>query len=263
MGYGQHLDVAGQLRGYHCVCIGIKVCSGKTFPETAGQVAYKKTLHFICRMKKQSLLFYLFISICLLIFYSCKNAGRYFAGNSAPVNIPVTIEIQPFEDISKEEMKEVFDRVKQVYPIVQLNKKIPLPAAAWYPKRQRYRADSIIQFLNRRTAENHVSIGLTTKDISTTKGNIEDWGVMGLGFRPGKACVASTFRVSKTKQGDQLFKVSIHELGHTQGLPHCPVKHCFMRNAEGGNPTDEETGFCNDCKNFLIKRGWTLQEPVL
>ncbi|MCP9753084.1 matrixin family metalloprotease [Ferruginibacter sp. HRS2-29] len=214
-------------------------------------------------MKKQSRLFYLLVINYLLLFCGCKNSPKFLPDNSSVAKNPITIEIQPFEDISKEEVKQVFDRVKKVYPVVQLNKKIPLPATAWYPKRQRYRADSIIQFLNRRTAENHVSIGLTTKDISTTKGNIEDWGVMGLGFRPGKACVASTFRVSKTKQGDQLFKVSIHELGHTQGLPHCPVKHCFMRNAEGGNPTDEETGFCNDCKNFLIKRGCTLQEPVL
>jgi archaemetzincin len=32
-----------------------------------------------------------------------------------------------------------------------------------------------------------------------------------------------------------------------------------MRDAEGGNPTDEETGFCPSCKEFLIRKGWQLK----
>jgi len=83
--------------------------------------------------------------------------------------------------------------------------------------------------------------------------------VMGLGFMPGNACVVSSFRLSKKKRAEQFYKVVLHELGHTQGLPHCAVKTCFMRDAEGKNPTDEETGFCNSCRKHLEDENWKLR----
>ncbi|MBD8347687.1 matrixin family metalloprotease [Dysgonomonas sp. HGC4] len=58
----------------------------------------------------------------------------------------------------------------------------------------------------------------------------------------------------------QLFKVSIHELGHTMGLPHCDKDSvCYMRDAKGGNPIDELTDFCSSCKSYLRKKGWQLE----
>ncbi len=115
-----------------------------------------------------------------------------------------------------------------------------------------------MKYLRKETKEGHLIIALTSKDISWTKGKILDYGIMGLGLCPGQVCVASSFRLSKTDNLRQLFVVSIHELGHTQGLPHCPVKTCFMRDAEGGNPTNEETEFCLKCKAHLVSRGWAL-----
>ncbi len=109
------------------------------------------------------------------------------------------------------------------------------------------------------TAPGHITIGLTSKDISTTKGKIEDYGIMGLGYTPGNACVVSTFRVSKENKQNQFFKFCIHELGHTSGLPHCPEKTCFMRDAEGGNPSNEEKDFCPKCKVHLISKDWNLK----
>ncbi|MBC7425020.1 MAG: matrixin family metalloprotease [Bacteroidia bacterium] len=105
---------------------------------------------------------------------------------------------------------------------------------------------------------NHKILALTTYDISTTKNNIVDYGLMGLGFRPGNACVASSFRLSDKNKKEQLFKIAIHELGHTFGLPHCPDTHCYMRDAKGKNHTNELTGFCSSCKNVLLDAGWKL-----
>jgi len=82
---------------------------------------------------------------------------------------------------------------------------------------------------------------------------------MGLSFQPGNACIASTFRLDKQNLLDQLFKVAIHELGHTQGLDHCNVKTCYMRDAEGKNTTDQEIGFCDKCKSVLIAKGLIMQ----
>jgi len=171
-------------------------------------------------------------------------------------SVPMTILIQPFKDFKSENAAETAEQIRNVYPNVKVLEAIDFPENAYYKDRNRYRADSIIKFLNSRTKEGFVTIGLTSNDISVTKGKIKDYGIMGLGYRPGKACVASKYRLNKKNVNEQFFKIAIHELGHTQGLKHCPEKTCFMRDAEGGNPTDEETDFCQKCKTFLINKNW-------
>lgn len=168
----------------------------------------------------------------------------------------VTILIQPFQDIKSENLEKVVVGIKKVYPNVKVLEAIAFPENTYYKERNRYRADSIIKFLNSKTNDGFVTIGLTSKDISATRGKIKDFGIMGLGYRPGKACVASMFRLNKENTDEQFYKIAIHELGHTQGLPHCPEKMCFMRDAEGKNSTNEETDFCKKCKTFLINKNW-------
>jgi archaemetzincin len=82
---------------------------------------------------------------------------------------------------------------------------------------------------------------------------------MGLGYCPGKSCVASTFRLHGNNRFEKLVKVALHELGHTEGLNHCPEKTCLLRDAEGKDHLNEEKGFCASCKKYLIKKGWELK----
>lgn len=166
-----------------------------------------------------------------------------------------TIYLQPFSDCSKEQVAYIYQRMQQNVPGLKLAGPVALPSTAWYAPRARYRADSIIHWLAKRTGDTVVYIGITTKDISTTSDGVKDWGVMGLGYEPGNACVVSTFRLSKRNTNDQLYKVCLHELGHNLGLPHCEVKSCFMRAGEGHNYTDEETAFCADCERKLEQKG--------
>lgn len=191
------------------------------------------------------------VSAIAIIILACS----FIRKESASV---IIIDIQPLGDIPKKTVDYVCEELKKIYPNIEVKKAIPLPKIAYYEGRKRYRADSLIHFLHRQTKSGHVSIGLTQKDISTTKNEIKDYGIMGLGYCPGNACVASTFRLSKKDVLVQLFKTSIHELGHTQGLPHCPVKTCFMRDAEGKNCTGEEKEFCPKCKAHLVSKGWDL-----
>ena len=193
-----------------------------------------------------------FIAFLYVLITSCHFSAGERNGDHVKINV------QPFSGISESETKYVFEELKKVYPYVILNKTIAFPSTAFYSERNKYRTDSLIKFIGAATASGHVTIGLTNKDISTTKDSVADWGVMGLGFRPGNACIASSFRLSKTEKLVQFFKVAIHELGHTQGLPHCEVKTCFMRDAEGKNPANEEKGFCNPCKSVLVSKGWKL-----
>ena len=176
-----------------------------------------------------------------------------------PTSSGIMINIQPFKDLPDSCVNYVVKRLKTIYPNITLKTAIPISKQAYYKPRNRYRADSLIRILGRTTPAGEVTIGITSKDISDTKDQYPDWGVMGLGFCPGNACVVSTYRLSKKNLLDQLFKVAIHELGHTQGLPHCPVKYCFMQDAEGKNSTDSETDFCPKCKALLRSKGWKIE----
>lgn len=197
--------------------------------------------------------FYLFV---LSFFIGCNQTPAN--QKAEKTNAHITILVQPFAGIDSSSVKWVIQELKKVYPFVQVSKPISLPSTAFNKNKTRYRADSLIAFLNKQATTNQVIIGLTAKDISTTKDAIEDWGVMGLGYCPGQACIASLYRLTKGQKNMQLFKVAIHELGHTQGLPHCPVTTCFMRDAEGKNPTNQEIEFCASCKMVLVKKGWSF-----
>lgn len=76
--------------------------------------------------------------------------------------------------------------------------------------------------------------------------------------------MASTFRLKGKNRLEKLFKVAIHELGHTQGLArtkskHCPEKSCLMRDAQGKDNWDQLKEFCPKCKPVLIQAGWALK----
>jgi archaemetzincin len=197
------------------------------------------------------------IVVSCLFAIACKETVK----KTTLISIPKTtaIYVQPFSDIAVKDVQIVVTEIKKVFHPVYLLPAKPIPQSAFTKPRNRYRADSLLRIIKKATADNCKTIALTTKDISTSKKNIPDYGVMGLGYTPGKACVVSTFRLNKRYMLHQLYKVAIHELGHTFGLPHCLKSTCYMRDAEGGNPLQDEVAFCESCKKYLLDRGWTLE----
>lgn len=193
--------------------------------------------------------------LCLLFFFICCACRQ---PEEAPARQAIFINLQPFSDVPEGTAELLYKQLRTCVPHITLKNPINLPRMAYYAPGKRYRADSLIRYLHRRTAHNHVTIGLTTRDISSTKGNAADYGIMGLGYQPGSSCVVSAYRLPKKNRAEQLFKLTIHELGHTQGLPHCTVKTCYMRDAEGKNYMNEETGFCVRCKTHLGSKGWAM-----
>ncbi len=136
-----------------------------------------------------------------------------------------------------------------------------LPDFAFYKLRQRYIADSLLVFLcsiNNKRFEK--VIGVTVKDIATRKGDIENWGILGLGSCPGESCVVSAFRAGRNKVGYKIFlkrmtTLSLHELGHTYGLLHCPVDTCLMKDAAGKMNLDDADVYCSGCRSQLRSKG--------
>ena len=146
----------------------------------------------------------------------------------------------------------------------------PMPDAAWYPKRKRWRADAILDWLRSDVMPDSgcgAVVAFTKEDISATKDDIEDWGVFGLGEIDGVAAVVSSKRLtrkaSKKKLAQRVLKVAIHELGHVLGLEHRDSvdPDCMMNDAGGTIKTvDAERGLpCADERAHIeAKLGVTL-----
>jgi archaemetzincin len=173
---------------------------------------------------------------------------------------PLKIAVLYFSTIDKNLQTALVQNISATYPcaVTVINGIANLPAAAYYKPRNRYRAEVLLTYLNTYSGYDKI-IGITKKDISTTKDKIYDWGVMGLGFCPGKACVISTFRIktpNKILFNERFLKIALHEIGHTIGLPHCTYSTtCFMKSAEGTiKSVDRETkSLCSNCKILLTQ----------
>lgn len=170
------------------------------------------------------------------------------------------IAIQPLGEVNQERLDIVKKNLEDSFGLkVETLETKPLPKEAWYEPRSRYRADKLLTFLDDQTAAKYtIVIGLTSKDISTTKDEHEDWGIFGLGELGGRVCIVSTFRLNargadEKKLRERFWKVAVHEVGHVMGLDHCPMKSCIMQDAEASIVTvDDENGkFCEGCKAEL------------
>ncbi len=128
-----------------------------------------------------------------------------------------------------------------------------LPASAFYKARNRYRADSILNYLSKRYPGKRV-VALTSVDISATTVKNQDWGVFGLASYKKDVCVTSTYRFKKNNLYDRTLKVMLHELGHTYDLPHCQsTDPCIMKAANHMISTIDQqpTLFCQKCSSKL------------
>lgn len=145
--------------------------------------------------------------------------------------------------------------------------RVELPKSAYYKKRARYRAEKLLDFLKpRMPSDGNRILGLTGVDISTTKGNIEDWGILGLATIDGAACVLSSFRCKRLAKNAEharirLGKVAVHEIGHTFGLDHCPNRGCLMEDGGGSVlTTDREYDLCFESRRSLSEHGVELAD---
>ena len=175
---------------------------------------------------------------------------------TCPPESYVHIDLQPFGDFTQKEANQLKEELeKHLVPIylseIEVLPKKDIPASCLYKPRNRYWAGNILGFLKQQNqGSDFVTIGLTHRDISTSIHGNYNYGIMGLSFRPGNACVVSTFRL---KRKDDLWKVTTHEFLHSRGLPHCKKDDlkCLMQDAHGKNTFYMKNGLCQDCQKSL------------
>jgi archaemetzincin len=170
---------------------------------------------------------------------------------------PTVVTIQPLGKVSNVYIEQVEKSVKSFYgydckvlPSIQIKKSMLTKIT------KRIDANKA---LRKSTQKGNLLI-LTEKDICYFKDNLRpEYGIFGLGLRPGKTCIISTFRlrtgVSHQKTLERLEKVALHEIGHNLGLKHCKNhKKCMMNDANGTikQVDKEKVWFCERCK-MLIK----------
>lgn len=173
------------------------------------------------------------------------------------VNKP-TVLLQPLQFADTATLQLLKDSVAHFYNVsVVIAADKLFPAHAYYKPRNRYRSDSTIKWLKQLKPDSvRTIVGITNEDVSVSKGEYKDYGVMGLGYSPGHACVVSTFRPSKTATSkthlqQRMLKLVLHEMGHNFGLHHCPNETCIMVDAEGQMKLDKEKDLCSSCKKKL------------
>lgn len=132
-----------------------------------------------------------------------------------------------------------------------------LPSNAYNHLGKRYWADSIILWLSNKYANDTTLIlGVTGCDIATKLPSKPNWGILGLGFMPGRACVISDYRLQQlgkkqSKLQQEMLTLALHEIGHNLGLQHCTQPNCLMKDAKGKRLFANLKDFCMICKQTI------------
>ncbi|MFZ4400596.1 MAG: zinc-dependent metalloprotease family protein [Bacteroidales bacterium] len=232
-------------------------------------------------MRRVIIIISTFIIFLIFILYSCNNGSKRkkFQNKTQTVNKmqavkkveavkkKIIVGILPLGEFDQNLITIVKANIANYYQVNVIELPMQaLPQTAYLISRDRYIADSLLEFILNQKAfqEKNISstycnyiVGLTSKDICTSHNNSSSWGVFGLGFMPGKACIISTLRLKKNVDfsllTERLIKVVLHELGHNFGLDHCTTPNCMMRDAEGTikSVDNEKMDICDVCKRKL------------
>lgn len=133
----------------------------------------------------------------------------------------------------------------------------PVPAYAHLPARRQYDAGLILKALGQGFPYFQVRLGITALDLCLP---ILSY-VFGEAFLGDRLAVISLYRLGSWTEGsrvdpalfyERLAKLTLHEVSHALGVPHCREKGCLMRFSQGLKNLDGLTlHFCPKCQKEL------------
>ncbi len=181
------------------------------------------------------------------------------------------VAIVPLGAVKQEYLERVAQEIQSRLSVqVRIEPRRELPREAFYKPRKRWRAEKLLEALDASPpADAWKVVAVTEAEISTTKGEIVDWGIAGLGSIGGPSCVVSAHIYKKhSKKPEVLLRrlgdLAVHELGHTLGFDHCETRACVMADAKGKaiKSADESSGqYCAQCLDRLLPEDRALIKP--
>jgi archaemetzincin len=169
------------------------------------------------------------------------------------------IGILPIGEIAPDVLVGVQQGLVKTFPDTActiIKKVFPVPMLAFDKKRNQYSSSVILNEIRAYASKSerfHGVLGVVDVDIFVPEMNY----VFGEAYTPGRAALISLWRLKPKFYGEnassavfvlRALKESIHELGHTLGLPHCPRSLCVMHFSNSIFDTDKKQSLlCDHC----------------
>lgn len=181
------------------------------------------------------------------------------AAVDAPSEARLTVHIVPIGPVPDKTIEQTAAALRDHAPVNPvIVQRHGFPRRARSPRAGAYRATVLLDWLDTLAIPHDGKImGLTEADIVTQKGKHPIWGILGIGSIDGRSSLISTYRMRRKWENggapealvrERLWKIAIHELGHTLGLEHCPKIGCIMEDGHGTVKTvDRDTVLCDSC----------------
>jgi archaemetzincin len=202
-------------------------------------------------MKKYVLILSLLLSTPLIMF-SFKIGETPFKKEKLKINITTMGNVKKSDvDLVSYEITKFYDANIVLLPKIDLIKDSKVSGI------NKYDAIKILNTIEEKYPNTqHKVLLLTNYNICTDRTlngvTHKNWGIFGMAKIGKKPCVVSTHNMGKNYK-DRLIKVSIHETGHSLGVPHCKNTKCVMTDAKGKGSTVDNTTIwmCEGCKSKI------------
>lgn len=202
------------------------------------------------------------LGITVLLLSTALLISRNLSNNKKVAEDTVIINIQPLDgikdvDSAVKKFEEQYSCMFNKKCIVRVLPHKNTPKEVYNEAHTRFDAKKLLMYIHNNTPEDEYTIGVTDKDISTTRLGHKDYGVLGLSYLGGskRACVTSTYRL---KRNEDLWKLMAHEFTHGFfGIDHCIADedYCIMQDAKGKNPKlENKFTFCEFCGGAIIRK---------